>query len=326
MTSTRELPGTRSASGPHRILPANIDELNDVFSTAFTERYRRDGMVGVRVPSLNPAIWRYAIEDAVDGGDAMLWRGERDEIVAFNVVHRSGVEGWMGPLAVRPDWQGSDLGKEIVRSGTRLLSTRSVRVIGLETMPRTMDNIGFYSRLGFVPGRLTITLTVEAREGSRKTRTLGSLSAAAREDAVAAARSLSHALIPGYDFTREMRLTQELGVGDTLILEEGGRVVGFAVFHVAPLVDGRAREELRVLKLVLDDETRIESLVDGLAEVARKHSTRRVAIRMQGEYLEAYRRMISLGARVRWTDLRMYVAGYEEVRAPLGIILSNWEI
>ncbi len=326
MTTTREMPGTRSASGPHRILPANIDELNEVFSTAFTERYRRDGMVGVRVPSLNPAIWRYAIEDAVDGGDAMFWRGERDEIVAFNVVHRSGVEGWMGPLAVRPDWQGSDVGKEIVRAGTRLLSTRSVRVIGLETMPRTMDNIGFYSRLGFVPGRLTITLTVEAREGTRKTRTLGSLGAAARDDAVAAARSLSHALIPGYDFSREMRLTQELGVGDTLILEEGGRVVGFAVFHVAPLVDGRAREELRVLKLVLDDETRIETLVDGLADVARKHATRRVAIRMQGEYLEAYRRMISLGARVRWTDLRMYVAGYEEVRAPLGIILSNWEI
>jgi GNAT superfamily N-acetyltransferase len=326
MTSTRELPGTRSASGPHRILPANIDELNEVFSTAFTERYRRDGMVGVRVPSLNPAIWRYAIEDAIDGGEAMLWRGERDEIVAFNVVHRSGVEGWMGPLAVRPDWQGSDVGKEIVRSGTRLLSTRSVRVIGLETMPRTMDNIGFYSRLGFVPGRLTITLTVEAREGARKTRTLGSLSASARDDAVAAARSLSHALIPGYDFSREMRLTQELGVGDTMILEDGGRVVGFAIFHVAPLVDGRAREELRVLKLVLDEETRIETLVDGLADVARKQGTRRVAIRMQGEYLEAYRRLIALGARVRWTYLRMYVGGYEEVRAPLGIVLSNWEI
>lgn len=326
MTSTREMPGTRSASGPHRILPANIDELNEVFSTAFTERYRRDGMVGVRVPSLNPAIWRYAIEDAVDGGDAMMWRGDRGDIVAFNVVHRSGVEGWMGPLAVRPDWQGSDVGKEIVRSGTRLLSTRSARVIGLETMPRTMDNIGFYSRLGFVPGRLTITLTVEAREAARKTRTLGSLSESARDDAVAAGRSLSHALIPGYDFSREMRLTQELGVGDTMILEEGGRIVGFAVFHVAPLVDGRSREELRVLKLVLDDETRIETLVDGLADVARKYGTRRVAIRMQGEYLEAYRRLISLGARVRWTDLRMYVGGYEEVRAPLGIILSNWEI
>jgi GNAT superfamily N-acetyltransferase len=326
MTSTREFPATRAVSGPHRIMPQHIDELNDVFSTAFTERYRRDGMVGVRVPSLNPAIWRYAIEDAGDEGEAMMWRGERDEIVAFNVVHRSGVEGWMGPLAVRPDWQGSDVGKEVVRTGTRLLATRNARVIGLETMPRTMDNIGFYSRLGFVPGRLTITLTVEAHEAARKARTLSSLRPAAREDVLVAARSLAHAQIPGYDFTREMRLTQELGVGDTLLLEDGGRIVGFAVFHVAPLVDGRAREELRVLKLVLDDESRIESLVEGLADVARRQGTRRVAIRMQGEYLEAYRRLISLGARVRWTDLRMYVSGFEEIRASAGMVLSNWEI
>ncbi|MGQ0639923.1 MAG: GNAT family N-acetyltransferase [Gemmatimonadaceae bacterium] len=326
MTSTREFPATRTASGPHRILPQNIDELNEVFSTAFTERYRRDGMVGVRVPSLNPAIWRYAIEDASDGGEAMLWRGERDEIVAFNVVHRSGVEGWMGPLAVRPDWQGSDVGKEVVRAGTRLLATRNASVIGLETMPRTMDNIGFYSRLGFIPGRLTITLTLDAQEGGRKLRTLGALGAAAREDAIEASRSLTHALLQGYDFTREMRLTQELGVGDSVILEEGGRIVGFAIFHIAPLVDGRPREELRVLKLVLDDETRIEVLAEGLADAARRNGTRRIAIRMQGEYLEAYRRLIALGARVRWTDLRMYVSDYEEVRTPDGIVLSNWEI
>jgi GNAT superfamily N-acetyltransferase len=325
MTSTREFPATRGASGPHPIGPEHIAELNEVFSTAFTERYRRDGMVGVRVPSLNPAIWRYAIEDANDGGEAMLWRGARDEIVAFNVVHRSGVEGWMGPLAVRPDWQGGNVGKEVVRAGTKLLGSRRARVIGLETMPRTMDNIGFYSRLGFVPGRLTITLTLEAAEAARRATTLGMLSVVARDDAIAAARALTHAQLAGYDFSREMRLTLDLGVGDTLLLEENGRLVGFAIFHVAPLVDGRTRDELRVLKLVLDDETRIDALVRALADAAKRHGTRRVALRVQGEYVEAYRRMISLGARVRWTDLRMYVAGYEEARAP-GMLLSNWEI
>ena len=97
--------GARSTvDGPFRARVDDIAELNQVFSDAFTERYRRDGMVGVRVPFLNPPIWRYAIEDADDG--AMLWRDERDDIVAFNIVHRSGLEGWMGPLAVRPDYPG----------------------------------------------------------------------------------------------------------------------------------------------------------------------------------------------------------------------------
>jgi hypothetical protein len=40
-----------------------------------------------------------------------------------------------------------------------LLHEKAVQTIGLETMPRTIENIGFYSRLGFLPGHLTITLT-----------------------------------------------------------------------------------------------------------------------------------------------------------------------
>ena len=45
---------------------------------------------------------------------ALLWRDTRGHLVAFNMVHRSGVEGWMGPLAVRAEHQGSGTGKEIV--------------------------------------------------------------------------------------------------------------------------------------------------------------------------------------------------------------------
>src|SRR3954471_738441 len=145
--------------GPHRATVQNIGELNEVFSAAFTDRYRRDGLVGVRVPFLNPAVWRYAIEDAAAG--AMIWRDDRGAIAAFNMVHQSGNEGWMGPLAVRSDQQGHGIGKEIVRKGVDWLRERGAKVIGLETMPRTVDNVGFYSRLGFVPGHLTLTLTVD---------------------------------------------------------------------------------------------------------------------------------------------------------------------
>ena len=106
-------------------------------------------MAGVRVPFLNPAIWRYAIEDAGDG--AVLWRDDRGKIAAFNMVHPSGNEGWMGPLAVRPDPAGRP-GQVDRDSRERLAPRDGMRMIGLETMPRTMDNIGFYSALGFVPG------------------------------------------------------------------------------------------------------------------------------------------------------------------------------
>ncbi len=132
----------RSVHGPDRATGADVEPLNRLFTDAFTDRYARDGLSGVRVPPLTPAVWRYAIEDAAEG--AMLWRDSDGQLAAFNMVHQSGTEGWMGPIAVRPDRQGSGVGRGIVQAGIELLRSRGATTIGLETMPRTTDNIGFY--------------------------------------------------------------------------------------------------------------------------------------------------------------------------------------
>jgi GNAT superfamily N-acetyltransferase len=310
--------------GPTRARLDDIGELNQVFSDSFTERYRRDGMVGVRVPFLNPGIWRYAIEDADDG--AMLWRDDRGHIVAFNIVHRSGTEGWMGPLAVRTEYQGAGTGKEIVTRGIEWLKVHGATVIGLETMPRTMDNIGFYSRLGFIPGKLTITTTLDAAYADMPARLVGRLTPQARDDALVECRALVQRVIPGYDYTREISLTGELALGDTVLLYERDRLIGFALAHTAPLVEGRSREELRVLKLVLENESRLVDLLRAITDFARRSATRRVSLRLQGDFLGVYQRVIALGGHVRWTDLRMSLADYEEQRPAHGIALSNWEI
>jgi GNAT superfamily N-acetyltransferase len=310
--------------GPSRARVDDIGELNQVFSDAFTERYRRDGMVGVRVPFLNPLIWRYAIEDAADG--AMLWRDDRGHVVAFNMVHRSGTEGWMGPLAVRTEYQGSGTGKEIVTRGLDWLKRSGATVIGLETMPRTMDNIGFYSRLGFLPGRLTLTTTLDVAFDETPARLVGRLAPQDKEDAIAECRELLQRVAPGYDYTREIMLTDDLSLGDTALLFAGTRLVGFALAHTTPLVEGRAREELRVLKLVLDDEARFPDLIRTIGDFARRSGTRRAGYRMQGEYVGTYQRLIALGGHVRWTDLRMAYGGHEECRPESGVVLSNWEI
>jgi GNAT superfamily N-acetyltransferase len=290
--------------GPHTARLQDIDELNQVFSEAFTERYRRDGMVGVRVPFLNPAVWRYAIRDAADGG----------------------VEGWMGPLAVRSEHQGAGAGKEVVRRGIEWLKVHGATVIGLETMPRTMDNIGFYSAMGFVPGRLTLTTTVDASYADRQGALFGRLSARDKDDMLEQCRALVQSLQPGYDHAREIELTDELSLGDTLLLLKRDKLVGFALCHTAPLVEGRTREDLRVLKLSLADLAHTDEMVRLLADLARRSGTRRVSIRVQGEYQGVYQRLIAMRGRVRWSDLRMTLDGYPERPVAKGLVLSNWEI
>jgi GNAT superfamily N-acetyltransferase len=315
----------RRISGPEPLTVADIPALNRLFAEAFTDRYRKDGLTGVRVPHLNRIVWRYAIEGA--GAGAFAWCDARGDLAAFNLVHRSGREGWMGPLAVRPDVQGDGLGRTIVTTGIRWLQREGATTIGLETMPRTLDNIGFYSRLGFRPGPLTITLQHDAMPGllPRGAR-LGSLDGPARAAAVAACRALTTAVVPGIDFSRELALTHELALGDVSLLHAGdGALIAFALWHVAPLAEGRAAEDLRVLKLVArDDEAARQVLRLAEAEVA-PHRLRSVSVRCQTRHDTLFAALIADGWRVQWTDLRVTLAGHAEV-PPRGVLLSNWEI
>ena len=313
-------------SGPFPILPEDVPALNVIFSNAFSERYRRDGMAGVRVPPLNPLIWHFALEGA--GTGAMLWRDALGKMAAFNLAHFSGREGWMGPLAVREDLQGRGLGRTVVRAGIDHLRAAGCKVIGLETMPRTMDNIGFYGGLGFVPGRLTLTLTVEATPlTDARPPVLSAFGTGEREAVIAECATLTEQVRPGSDFSREFRLTLRHGIGDCVVLRDAaGAVEGFALFHDAPLVEGRSREEVRVLKCVLAEEAMMARMAEALAAQTRRSGALRCALRLQGEYPTAFRTLIARGARVRWSDLRMSLAGFEERPLVRGLVLSNWEI
>ena len=316
----------RDTYGPERPTMRDVEPLNRIFAEAFTDRYRRDGMSGVRVPHLNPAVWRYALEDAGEG--AMVWRDADGELCAFNMAHLSGREGWMGPLAVRPDRQGAGLGKVMLLAGINWLKERGARTIGLETMPRTIENIGFYSRLGFVPRHLTVTLVRDLGRRPALHPEVLSTAGPARPDRLAECRALAQRLQPGTDFTRELAISADLRIGDTLLLRDAtGALTGFALFHTVALAAGRPQDEVRVLKLVAADGDAFERLVAGLEAAALAADIRRLTFRCQTAYGPAYLRMVHLGYRAHWTDLRMTLAQHEEVPVPAGaVVWSNWEI
>jgi GNAT superfamily N-acetyltransferase len=314
----------RSVRGPDRPTLRDIESLNRVFADAFTDRYSRDGLIGVRVPQLNTLVWRYALEDAGDG--SMVWRDADGQMVAFNMVHRSGTEGWMGPLAVRPDRQGEGIGSTMVRTGIEWLRGQGATTIGLETMPRTVDNIGFYSRIGLVPGHLTVTLVHDVPRRAAGTTEMLSSAGDRFEQRLEECRTLTDHILPGVDFTREVTLTHELGIGDTTLCHDDSTLSGFALWHSTPLAAGRPKDELRVLKLVAASPASFERLLQALQLSAVNQRVSRIAIRCQTEFTQPYLRLIELGYRVHWTDLRMLFQGYPQRMPATGIVMSNWEI
>src|SRR5437764_1207683 len=75
-----------------------------------------------------------------------------------------------------------------------------------------------------------------------------------------------------------------------------------------------------------DTRARNDAAIGAVEAAAAKAGIRRIAVRCQSRYAEAFRRLIARGYRVRWTDLRMTYEGYPERHAAEGVLLSNWEI
>jgi hypothetical protein len=85
---------------------------------------------------------------------------------------------------------------------------------------------------------------------------------------------------------------------------------------------------VRVLKLAARNDRAFEAAIAAVEAAAAKAGIRRVALRCQTRFGDAFRRLIARGYRVRWTDLRMSYEGHPE-RHPTsggGVLFSNWEI
>ena len=110
-----------------------------------------------------------------------------------------------------------------------------------------------------------------------------------------------------------------------MLRDPAGWLCAFALWHTAPLAASGAREDLRILKLVADSCDNALAVVAAVEVEAVRIGLLRVSLRCQTSHGELYSRLVEGGFRVHWTDLRMTLAGKEEV-ARNGVLLSNWEI
>ena len=67
-----------------------------------------------------------------------------------------------------------------------------------------------------------------------------------------------------------------------------------------------------MLKLVAASSVAFERLIHALQLSAANERVTRIAIRCQTEFSATYLRLIELGYRVHWTDLRMLLQGYPQ--------------
>ena len=214
---------TGASAGPTGPALRDIEPLNRVFADAFTDRYSRDGLVGVRVPHLNTLVWRYALEDAGDG--AMVWRdadGQHGGVQHGAPVGRRGLDGPAGGAA-RPPGRGPRLDHGPARdrvaqgAGGHDHRARDHAAHGREHRLLQPDRPGARAAHRHPGARRT-----PPRRGRPRVAFDGGPPGPERLEEC---RRLTDRLLPGVDFSREIALTRDLGIGDTTLVRDGGELL-----------------------------------------------------------------------------------------------------
>ena len=163
------------------------------------------------------------------------------KIVGAAVAVMWGTLGLIGPVAVLPNYQNQDIGQQLVAACQGFFDENKAAMHGLVTYPHSPKHLTFYGKFGYRPrGLVAITFkALDRREIVQATRAVrpglavrrySSLEEAKKKAAILKVHRITNALWRGMDVGKEVEIVDGLALGDTLLLEKGREVIGFAIY------------------------------------------------------------------------------------------------
>lgn len=156
--------------------------------------------------------------------------------VGFGCVHTCGALGYLGPSGVLKEYRGHGYGKALIEARVAYLRNRC-SVIGLETYPDNGNTIGRNYHLGFretLPAREIGKNAAPEKPSQPLPDTIRSgraISPADYDTLLTHIRSWTERILPGLDFSQDIRLFLTQYPDHILFFVEDGKPRGFIAQH-----------------------------------------------------------------------------------------------
>ena len=138
---------------------------------------------------------------------------------------------------------------------------------------------------------------------------------------------ITNAICRGMDLSKEVEIVDGLALGDTLLLELGRDLVGFAIYHT-PGVSEAPAGALYVKFLAIDPPKRkVEHLVEfvaALEALGQELGVQRVILPVYSRYWLAYATLVQSGYQIDFTMVRMQRGKQEDYENPTHLVLDDW--
>jgi len=157
-------------------------------------------------------------------------------LAGSNFATRWGSFGFFGPISVRPDLWDRGVARRLLEPTMALFEQWRASHRGLFTFSHSPKHHALYQKFGFYPRFLTAVLgkRVSSTGTPGGLQRFSQLDRSEHDQWLREAREVTDSVYSGLDLTHEIRVTDELRLGDTLFLADADRIAGLAVCHVGP--------------------------------------------------------------------------------------------
>ena len=309
----------------HSDLPA----VNRILAKAFTAARLSDGFKTPRVPLCHLSFLEMYLAVFPNGCFAL---DDRNGLVGYAFSRLWGEVAWIGPVSIIPAHQGKKLGQQLMVKSLETLQRHGARVIGLETMPRSVHNIGFYTKLGFLPQNLTVDLIQavprrpeEPFPADYEVVCYNRVDPAERDSLLAGTEILARRLDPHLSIRAEIEVTQQFSYGDTIFVRRGREVLACFIAHTKTYSEDETPHFMKIVVSLMDASLSVGEILPHLFAFAVREDLGTISFRTPTRYLRAYSELVAAGFKVFHSDLRMTLEGFEEVADAKNFYLCKWE-
>jgi GNAT superfamily N-acetyltransferase len=249
-------------------------------------------------------------------------------LVATQFVTRWGSVGFFGPLTVHPDYWGQGIAQRLLVPTIDLFAKWGTTHEGLFTFAESGKHIGLYQKFGFWPRFLTAIMEAPSGKAEREiaSSTYATAPKGGRPDLLRTCAGLTNAVYPGLDVRREIQAIDAQGLGETLLLHEGKRLVGLAVCHGGPGTEGGSGTcyvKFGAVRPGTHAPTTFETLLLACKDFAASRGLKRVLAGANLAREEAYRAMLGQSFRTQFQGVAME-RGRPGYNRPGVFVIDDW--
>lgn len=254
---------------------------------------------------------------------------ERDgAVVGSNLAVRWGRVAFFGPLSVRPDLWDRGIARRLLEPVLACFERWDVQHAGLFTFAQSAKHVALYGKYGFHARFLTAVMAKPiGPAGTAGWMPYSSVPAVARPACLADCRALTESLYEGLDLGQEIASVDTHRLGDTVLVAEGGRLVGLAVCHVGAGTEagsGTCFVKFGAVRPGDEAGRDFERLLDACDAFAATRGATSVVAGVNLARTEAYRCMLDRGFRTAIQGVAMHRPNEPGYSRPDVFAIDDW--